>query len=122
MFTQPNRKSRLLASRGLGGPRFDINDEPYPTRLNFYKDPPQMEISIDEFEQFALDRMQVLSALQTAQMRNLPQPQLDKVMGDALQKYMPLSPRSASTPQKQLMDERRKDHISHFILRLAYSR
>lgn len=30
----------------------------YPHRLNFYLKPPPAEISIEEFEQFALDRLQ----------------------------------------------------------------
>ncbi len=56
MFNQQNRRSRQhLAS---GGARLTYEEMPYPTRLNFYKDPPPLEISIEEFEQFALDRMQ----------------------------------------------------------------
>ncbi|KAI8069021.1 eukaryotic and archaeal DNA primase, large subunit-domain-containing protein [Gilbertella persicaria] len=49
----------------------------YPFRLNFYLKPPPAEITIEEFEGFALDRL-------------------------------------------QLYEERRKDHISHFVLRMAY--
>lgn len=69
----------------------------------------------------------VLTALQTAQMRNLPPDQMDKAVGDAIRKYMPMSPNNSSSgisgmTHGQLMDERRKDHVSHFILRLAYSR
>ncbi|KAF8978047.1 hypothetical protein BGZ46_006871, partial [Entomortierella lignicola] len=79
--------------------------------------PPPLEISIEEFEQFALDRMQVLTTLLTAQMRNLTDEQLDKAVGDAIKKYMPMS-----NDRADVMEERKKDHISHFILRLAYSR
>ncbi|KAI8987309.1 eukaryotic and archaeal DNA primase, large subunit-domain-containing protein [Mycotypha africana] len=53
----------------------------YPFRLNFYLKVPTSEITIEEFETFALDRLQ----------------------GD-------------------LYIERRKDHISHFVLRMAYCR
>ena len=31
---------------------------PYPSRLNFYVEPPPLEITIEEFELFALDRLQ----------------------------------------------------------------
>ncbi|KAG0349249.1 hypothetical protein BG004_000029 [Podila humilis] len=125
MFTQ--RQTRKTRQQLISGTRFTYDDEPYPTRLNFYRDPPALEICIEEFEQFALDRMQVLTALQTAQMRNLPSAQVDKIVGAAIDKFMPMSQSlSASSivgvTHGQLMDERRKDHISHFILRLAYSR
>ncbi|KAG0064019.1 hypothetical protein BGZ89_009432 [Linnemannia elongata] len=120
MFTQHNRKSRQLLASGI---KSTYDDDLYPTRLNFYREPPPLEISIEEFEQFALDRMQVLQALLTAQMRNLTPEQLDKAVSEAIRKYMPMSPNSkSSTSHRQLMEERRKDHISHFILRLAYSR
>ncbi|KAF9094273.1 hypothetical protein BGX29_009560 [Mortierella sp. GBA35] len=121
MFTQLNRKSRQLLASGI---KSTYDDEPYPTRLNFYREPPPLEISIEEFEQFALDRMQVLQALLTAQMRNLTPEQLDKTVNEAIKKYMPMSPNSkgSNISHRQLMEERRKDHISHFILRLAYSR
>ncbi|KAF9927830.1 hypothetical protein FBU30_002833 [Linnemannia zychae] len=94
----------------------------YPTRLNFYQEPPPLVISIDEFEQYALDRMQVLQALLTAQMRNLTPEQLDKVVSSAIDKYMPMRPNAKGVNTARLNEERRKDHISHFILRLAYSR
>ncbi|KAF9179128.1 hypothetical protein BGZ50_007209 [Haplosporangium sp. Z 11] len=123
MFTQQTRKSRQRQQL-VSGSRLSFDDEPYPTRLNFYKDPPPLEISIEEFEQYALDRMQVLSALLTAQMRNLTPEQLDRSMQEAIRKYMPMLPnsRGSNISHKQVMDERKKDHVSHFILRLAYSR
>jgi DNA primase large subunit len=40
-------------------------------------------------------------------------------MKGILDKYLPL--RSDSTRSQKLQDERRKDHYSHFILRLAFS-
>ncbi|KAF9026511.1 hypothetical protein BGZ52_006614 [Haplosporangium bisporale] len=124
MFKQERSQTRKTRQMLASGARFTYDDEPYPTRLNFYRDPPALEISIEEFEQFALDRMQVLTALQTAQMRNLPPDQMDKAVGDAIRKYMPMSPNNGNNGMThgQLMDERRKDHVSHFILRLAYSR
>ncbi|KAG0258452.1 hypothetical protein BG011_003275 [Mortierella polycephala] len=123
MFTQQTRKSRQRQQL-VSGSRLSFDDEPYPTRLNFYKDPPPLEISIEEFEQYALDRMQVLSALMTAQMRNLTPEQLDKSMQEAIKKYMPMSPnsRGSNTSHKQVMDERKKDHVSHFILRYRFEK
>ncbi|KAF9904093.1 hypothetical protein EC991_003068 [Linnemannia zychae] len=121
MFNQNNRKGRQQIASGIHAAYDGVI---YPTRLNFYREAPRLEISIEEFEQFALDRMQVLQALLTAQVRNLTPEQLDKTMGEAIRKYMPLSPntKGSDASYRQTMEERRKDHISHFILRLAYSR
>ncbi|KAF9963334.1 hypothetical protein BGZ65_004285 [Modicella reniformis] len=118
MFTQTNKKSRQNIAQGTS----IALDNGYPTRLNFYKDPPLLEISIEEFEQYALDRMQVLTTLLTAQMRNLTPEQLDRTMNEAIKKYMPMSSNRAQEATQDHQYERRKDHISHFILRLAYSR
>ncbi|KAG0234114.1 eukaryotic and archaeal DNA primase, large subunit-domain-containing protein [Mortierella sp. GBAus27b] len=117
MFTQAqsNRKTRI--QQGISS-----SSSSHPTRLSFYKDPPLLEISLEEFEQYALDRMQVLTALLTAQMRNLPHDQLEKTMNEAIKKYMPMNHDRSQLATTQLDDERKKDHISHFILRLAYSR
>jgi len=54
MFRQENRKTRQMLASG----HIAYEDDPYPTTLNFYKVPPELNITIVEFEQFALDRMQ----------------------------------------------------------------
>ncbi|KAF9363010.1 hypothetical protein BGX34_005082 [Mortierella sp. NVP85] len=97
----------------------------YPCRLNFYDTPPKLKISLEQFEQYALDRMQVLSALLTAQTRKLNADQFESTMNEAIRKYMPMASNGApgvSTNTQKLDLEREKDYISHFILRLAYSR
>lgn len=38
-----------------------ISHQQYPHRLSMYTQPPQLEISIEQFEQFALDRLQGMS-------------------------------------------------------------
>ncbi|EIE90101.1 hypothetical protein RO3G_14812 [Rhizopus delemar RA 99-880] len=58
----------------------------YPFRLNFYLKPPPADITIEEFEEFALDRLQAILQEQIAFMK------------------------------------KKEDHISHFVLRMAYCR
>ena len=41
----------------IAGPASKDGSLPYPTRLNFYDKPPKDEISLEEFEQWAIDRL-----------------------------------------------------------------
>ena len=40
------------------------------TVLSFYNEPPKEELSLDEFEQFAFDRLQMLRKIENIQTRN----------------------------------------------------
>lgn len=60
--TDTNNK-RTLASSTIGGDRFEVkrhHGKRYPHPLNFYSVPPTEEITIDEFESFAFDRLQCI--------------------------------------------------------------
>ncbi|KAJ2854006.1 DNA primase subunit pri2, partial [Coemansia erecta] len=94
----------------------------YPSRLSVYSDPPDLEVSIEEFETFALDRLQVLRAVEDAQLRSRGEEDMRKRVNEALEKHLPLHTNRSKLPPRQLVAERRKDHVSHFILRLAFSR
>ncbi|KAI9138307.1 eukaryotic and archaeal DNA primase, large subunit-domain-containing protein [Paraphysoderma sedebokerense] len=96
----------------------------YPHRLNLYHIPPNGDVSIEEFESFALDRLQVLKAIETAQIRNKSEEELTVALQPILSKYLPLNGGGDEriTRVIELDRQRRKDHISHFILRLAYAR
>ncbi|KAJ2558587.1 DNA primase subunit pri2 [Coemansia sp. RSA 1933] len=94
----------------------------YPSRLSVYADPPDLEVSIEEFETFALDRLQVLRAVEDAQLRSRGDDEMRKRVSEALDKHLPLHTNRSKLPPRQLVAERRKDHVSHFILRLAFSR
>ncbi|KAI8063553.1 eukaryotic and archaeal DNA primase, large subunit-domain-containing protein [Gongronella butleri] len=108
-----------VANRRIAVDRDSALDASYPTRLNLYEQPPGDEITIEEFELYALDRLQVLKAIETAKLRNLAEDQFKKDVQAALDKYMPMHSNAAKV---DLYKERRKDHISHFVLRLAYCR
>ncbi|KAI8325029.1 DNA primase large subunit Spp2, partial [Martensiomyces pterosporus] len=94
----------------------------YPARLSVYSNPPDLEVSIEEFETFALDRLQVLKSIEDAQLRARGEEDMRRRVGEALEKHLPMHTNRSKLPLRQLMAERRKDHVSHFILRLAFSR
>lgn len=92
----------------------------YPHRLNFYDTPPLGDITIEEFETCALDRLRVLAEIESSFVRNRAYEELKEVTTKHCQKYLPLNSNSAHT--LDLDAERRKDHVGHFVLRLAFCR
>jgi DNA primase large subunit len=92
----------------------------YPTSINVYSTPPSEEITLTEFEKYGLDRLQCLLAIENVLLR-YKEEQLSLV-DPVIQKHMPLY-RSSVVNQvgvETLLDQRRKDLISHYVLRLAY--
>ncbi|XP_010076329.1 PREDICTED: DNA primase large subunit-like, partial [Pterocles gutturalis] len=90
--------------------------ELYPHSLQFYLEPPTESISLVEFESFAIDRLRLLKVVE-----NLG---VSYVRGSDLYKTKLEGELRRLIPYKALAEDdyeaRRKDHISHFILRLAY--
>lgn len=96
----------------------------YPYRLNFYSVPPTADITLEQFEQWAIDRLRVLAELEACAFRNRSQDETAAHMKPFLEKYLPLGANSSSRGQEQsarLQEQRQKDHYSHFILRLAFA-
>jgi DNA primase large subunit len=100
----------------------DSRLEMYPSTLNFYNVPPQDEVSLFEFETYALDRLKVLRAVETARIRCKGEDEINRFIDAVLVQHLDLkrNMRLKAVGAQVLFDERRKDHISHFILRLAY--
>ncbi|KAK2533993.1 Prim2, partial [Columba guinea] len=89
----------------------------YPHSLQFYLEPPTENISLVEFESLAIDRLKLLKTVENlgvSYVRN----------SDQYNSKLESELRKLKFPYKALADDdyeaRRKDHISHFILRLAY--
>ncbi|KIW02683.1 uncharacterized protein PV09_06120 [Verruconis gallopava] len=91
----------------------------YAHRLNFYTLPPTAEISLEQFEEWAISRLKVLSELEMCTFRNKTPEETLAYMTPILDKHLPLH--SNSSQSSNLQEERKKDHYSHFILRLAFS-
>ncbi|RKP39709.1 eukaryotic and archaeal DNA primase, large subunit-domain-containing protein [Dimargaris cristalligena] len=94
----------------------------YPHRLNFYLYPPKSTITVEDVELWALDRLQVLKALESAMIRIKSDTDISSALQPTLQKFMPLSTNLNQTRKAAWQEERQKDHVSHFILRLAFSK
>ncbi|KAK9462830.1 eukaryotic and archaeal DNA primase, large subunit-domain-containing protein [Lipomyces oligophaga] len=118
------QKKRTLERTNFG---LEVHrDQAYPDRLNFYSVPPNAEITIEEFENWAVDRLRVLSEIEGCLVRNRTGKQLEQVVRPSMEKYIPLS-RSTSGSGTAISGgkvdtdyERKKDYYSHYILRLAF--
>ncbi|KAK0515505.1 hypothetical protein JMJ35_001539 [Cladonia borealis] len=96
----------------------------YPHRLNLYEVPPTAEITLEQFEQWAIDRLRILAELEACSFRNKTPAETAAHITPLLQKWLPLhsnTSSSAGAQDESLKLERQKDHYSHFILRLAFS-
>ncbi|CAK7232556.1 DNA primase subunit pri2 [Sporothrix bragantina] len=91
----------------------------YSTRLSIYAEPPTADITLEQFEQWAIDRLRVLAELEACSFRNRSPAETATYMKPMLEKYLPLDTNSSLSTQ--LSSQRKKDHYSHFILRLAFS-
>jgi DNA primase large subunit len=94
-------------------------DLEYKHRLNFYTVPPTADITLEQFEQWAIDRLRVLAELEACSFRNKNPTETAAHMKPLLDKYLPLS--SSTSGSSAVNAERQKDHYSHFILRLAFA-
>ncbi|XP_023376128.1 DNA primase large subunit isoform X3 [Pteropus medius] len=89
----------------------------YPHSLQFYLQPPSENISLIEFENLAIDRVKLLKVVENLGVSYVKGTELYQSKLEAEIRKVKFSFR------ENLEDEyepRRRDHISHFILRLAY--
>jgi DNA primase large subunit len=95
--------------------------------ISLYTDPPSEEITLDEFELFALDRLQLLRGIEALRARGYEGADYTKKMDQLENKYMPLRAHEVAvagevgtSASSVSASDCRRDSISHFILRLAY--
>ncbi|EKD21078.1 uncharacterized protein L3040_000883 [Drepanopeziza brunnea f. sp. 'multigermtubi'] len=91
----------------------------YHHRLNFYVTPPTADITLEQFEQWAIDRLRILAELEACSFRNKSPTETATHMKPLLDKYLPLA--TSTSGSMAIQSERQKDHYSHFILRLAFA-
>ncbi|XP_065670790.1 DNA primase large subunit isoform X2 [Hydra vulgaris] len=130
-FSSRNRRSIRITAK-------TENFEKY-NRLLFYTTPPNEEIALEEFERFAIDRLKILREVENVNIRfKRGTTDYEEKMRKILKDFMPhyfdtfIGDSSLIVRQDKLEEERkqleysiaecRKDSISHFILRLAFSR
>lgn len=117
-FITRKKKPKTVVSDNLS--------EVYSHDLQLYATPPENEISLMEFEELAFDRLKLLRILEETTQKGLKiysKSWIEVVMTDlrkqGLTKYIYLlEPRNETLS----LQARRADHLSHFILRLAYCR
>ncbi|XP_076056994.1 DNA primase subunit 2 [Oratosquilla oratoria] len=104
-----------------------VREVAYPCSLQFYTHPPEGNVSLMEFDEMAIDRLKVLRSVErinlSGQVKNSEE-WMNKLY-DEFAKNKNFIYRAEKVSENK-MDEiekgRRKDHISHYILRLAYCR
>eukprot|EP00055_Hartaetosiga_balthica_P003825 m.9104 g.9104 ORF g.9104 m.9104 type:complete len:511 (+) comp3364_c0_seq1:14-1546(+) len=97
------------------------DDSKYTTSLSFYSQPPTEDISLEEFEDLAVARLHVLRTCETARVR-YPRggDEFDKMIKKAAKEHLQWN--AGEIHEDVLYDMRRRDYLSHCILRLAYCR
>ncbi|ERF74492.1 hypothetical protein EPUS_03930 [Endocarpon pusillum Z07020] len=81
----------------------------YPHRLNFYELPPTSEISLEDFEKWAIHRLRILAEIEACSFRNKTPQETAAHIEPLLKKYLPLSANSAAAGgviDQRLRDER----------------
>lgn len=124
MFKQTQVESPIVGEdkrlrRKLNLTEYATTHSSFSGELNWYTTPPSEEISIEDFETFALDRLQVLRALEAALIRNkTPEETVQIYHRVSNQHQLSFNILSALNKEQIL----RKDLVSHYILRLAFCR
>ncbi|XP_069674983.1 DNA primase large subunit [Periplaneta americana] len=105
--------------------------ELYPCDLQLYKVPPTSSISLADFEDLALERLKVLRAIDMVNLRGINKRQnieewrsalITELKKMELKAFAKLINGSGCGRSEAELQARKRDHISHFILRLAYCR
>ncbi|KAF8212305.1 eukaryotic and archaeal DNA primase, large subunit-domain-containing protein [Mycena galopus ATCC 62051] len=113
-------EERSTAVESKGKIQVELHGAKYPHRLNFYDKPPLFDVSIEEFETSALDRLRILAEIESSAARNRTWEETKTVTSTQCEKYLPLKSSLAVGVDKEA--QRRTDHLGHFVLRLAFCR
>ncbi|KAF2155889.1 DNA primase [Myriangium duriaei CBS 260.36] len=94
-------------------------EQEYTSRMNFYTIPPTGDIALEQFEEWGIARLKVLAELESCSYRSRTPEETAQYMGPILAKHMPLLSNTSRSSTLNL--ERKRDHYSHWTLRLAFS-
>ncbi|CAB4068170.1 PRI2 [Lepeophtheirus salmonis] len=114
------RRNRLAARRSQLDWKGSSLHELYPSALQLYDSAPRDDISLEEFEGFALERLKLLRIFEKNSSNHgsewRPKVEAD-LKSSGLESFIQVFGHCS-----RHNENRRKDHLSHFILRLAYAR
>nr|XP_002127095.1 DNA primase large subunit [Ciona intestinalis] len=103
-----------------------MDEDSYPHGLMMYNEPPSVNITLQEFESFAFERVKVLHFLDSLSVSAVKNSTAyNEKLTEFLRKNYPgflLQTATGREVSDAELNWRRKDHVSHFILRLAYCR
>ncbi|QLG74469.1 hypothetical protein HG535_0G03520 [Zygotorulaspora mrakii] len=86
----------------------------YASKLSFYDLPPSGEITLDQFETWAIDRLKILLEIESGISRNKNVKEIEKIIKPQFDKLLPFN--------NDNFEDKKKDYYSHFILRLCFCR
>ncbi|CAK9439913.1 uncharacterized protein LODBEIA_P40130 [Lodderomyces beijingensis] len=124
MFRQVKRKTagrRNFEEKQASSAQYNL-PKLFSSRLSFYDLPPTEEITLEEFEKWAIDRLKILIEIESCVARSKSQADIEAAVRPLLLKFMPLSASGTGTAENVIIQERMKDYYSHFILRLVFCR
>ncbi|KAA0717910.1 DNA primase large subunit [Triplophysa tibetana] len=123
------RNVELIAMQFSGSRRKKVigssQNDLYDHFLQFYAQPPLENISLTEFETFAVERLKLLKTVENlgvSYLKNSDQyvKKIEKEFANLNFPYRTELEERKNQAGPSEYEKRRKDHISHFILRLAY--
>ncbi|RHZ09195.1 hypothetical protein DYB26_007728 [Aphanomyces astaci] len=82
----------------------------YRYALSMYQDAPVVEVTLEEFESYSIDRLHVLKTVEMHRVRGGNPRETEVKVDKALNMYLPM----------RTSEDREKDQLSHFILRMAF--
>ncbi|KAJ0410969.1 hypothetical protein ATCC90586_004322 [Pythium insidiosum] len=87
--------------------------------LSMYNEPPLIEVSLEEFEEYAIDRLHVLKAVENFRLRSANLKDKEGKLDKVINKHMPLRTGVGMNARRAESDAV-KDVLSHFFLRMAF--
>ena len=91
----------------------------YQHRMNFYTVPPTEDMALEDFEEWGIARLKVLAELEACHFRNRTPAETEEYMRPVLEKWLRLESNQSRSHDVQV--QRKKDHYSHWTLRLAFA-
>lgn len=119
--------SKRSKIKPLKTPDDDSLDRLLPHNCLFYILPPLNDVSLKEFEDLAIERLKLLRILEQAGnkfpkilSKEWKQHVIEELIAGGLKHFLRLLNGNGNSDQD--MNARRRDYLSHFILRFAYCR